>query len=137
MRYALRGEVDEMLAVAGEPKRVVRFVCVVPLALLRSVCTAVPAAVRVRAQMRSLGVVALGNLLLALRNLRGEGSLRGILGVLRGLLGAANQGRVLRGGQICQLQIRGPNRHDPRVFHPSRHHLPQQGRGAVASGIFA
>jgi hypothetical protein len=34
---------------------------------------------------------------------------------LRGLLGSANLGRVLRRGQVCQLQIRWTNRH-ARLF---------------------
>lgn len=81
---------------------------------LRRVLSAV-AAIGVRAKCGLLCVLGLFHHLFALLHLRGEGGLGGCLCVCCGLLGGTNLGRVLRGGQIRQLQIRGTNRHD-RVF---------------------
>lgn len=80
----------------------------------RRVLSAVTA-IRVRAKSGLLGVLGLFDHLFALLDLRCEGGLGGCLCVCRGLLSSANLGRVLRGGQIRQLQIRGTNRHG-RVF---------------------
>lgn len=73
------------------------------------------AAVGVGAKCGAFGALGLFDHFFALLYLRGEGSLRGGLGVCCGLLCSANLGRVLRGGQVRQLQIRGTNRHG-RVF---------------------
>jgi len=61
------------------------------------------AAVRIGANHRTLGMGRLRDRFLALLHLRGESRLRCGLGRLRTGLGVANLGRVLRGGQVCQL----------------------------------
>ncbi len=106
-----------MLAFAREfETRIVGILIVVRLlaTTFRRVLSAV-AAVGIRAKCGFFGVLGLFDHLFALLYLRGKVGLGGRLGVRRGLLCSANLGRVLRGGQICQLQIRGTNRHG-RVF---------------------
>jgi len=105
-----------MLAFAGEPERGVLRWCFLLLVrltppLLRRVSAAV-AAIGVGADSGAFGVLGLFDHLFALLHLGGEGGLGGGLGVLRGFLSAVNLGRVLWGGQVGQLQIRGTNRHD-------------------------
>jgi len=106
-----------VLAFAGESERRILGIGVLrALApLLRRITTAVVAAVRVGTKCRAFDVVGLFDRFFALLHLRGERRLGSRLGRLWGLLGGANLGRVLRGGQVCQLQIRGTNRHD-RLF---------------------
>ena len=116
----LRREVDEVLAV-GESARLggvgLRLILVSALTTaLRRVFAGVTAAVRVGAQSRALPVFRLFDRLFALLHLRGKARLRRLLRVRGRLLGAVNLGRVLRGGQVGQLQIRGTNRH-ARLFH--------------------
>lgn len=104
-----------MLAFAGESeRRVLRIVVLRALApLLRRVSAAIVAAVGIRSKAGAFSVLCLADRFFALVHLRGERRLGSRLGRLRGLLGGANLGRVLRGGQVRQLQIRGTNRHGP------------------------
>ena len=106
-----------MLAFAGESeRRILRSIVVLAVAPLTGrVAPAVIAAVGIGAQRRAFAVFGLFDYFFALLYLRGKRRLGGRLSRLRGLLGGANLGRVLRGGQVCQLQIRGTNRHD-RLF---------------------
>lgn len=105
-----------MLAFAGKSERgFLRFLFFMRLALLRRVAAAAILAVRIGTKSRALGVFGLFDRLFALLHLGGERRLGCGLGVLRGLLGSANLGRVLRRGQVCQLQIRWTNRH-ARLF---------------------
>lgn len=70
--------------------------------------------VGVRANRRpSLGVGRFLDGLFPLGNLGGKGRLSRCLLGLGCLLRSVKQGRVLRGGQVCELQIRRSNRHDP------------------------
>lgn len=107
-----------MFAFAGQFKRCILRRSVVAVWLLatalRRIFAAV-AAVGIRAKTGAFGVLGLFDHLFALLYLRSEGGLGVGLGVCCGLLRSANLGRVLRGGQVCQLQIRGTNRHG-RVF---------------------
>lgn len=107
-----------MLAFAGElkPRILRRFLIVMRLlaTALRCVLSAVTA-IGVGAKSGAFGVLGLFDHFLALLHLRSEGGLGGRLRVGRRLLRSANLGRVLRGGQVRQLQIRGTNRHG-RVF---------------------
>ena len=91
-----------MFAVARKSERLIGVFVLVLTAFLRRVAAAV-APVRVRADFRALGVVGLGDGLFALLDLGGKGCLRRGLRILRRVLGGVNLGRVLRGGQICQL----------------------------------
>jgi len=101
-----------MLAFAGKSERGLRrFVLGVRPALVRGVTTAVAAAVGIGAQRGTFAVFGLFDRFFALLHLVGEGGLGRRLRVLWGLLGRANLGRVLRGGQVCQLQVRGTDRH--------------------------
>lgn len=116
----LRREVDEVLAV-DQSARLCRFGLRLTLVgalttALRRVSPGVTAAVGIGAQSRTFAVFRFFDRLFALLYLRGKARLRRLLRVRGGLLGAINLGRVLRGGQVGQLQIRGTNRH-ARLFH--------------------
>ena len=105
-----------MLAFAGESEwRLLSSIVVWTAVPLTGRIAAVITAVGVGAKRRAFTVLGLFDGFFALLQLRGERSLGGCLSGLWGLLGGANLGRVLRGGQVCQLQIRGTNRH-ARVF---------------------
>lgn len=107
-----------MFAFAGEiESRILRRLFIVMRLLSTAFGRILPAvtAVRIGAKRGAFGVFGLFDHLFALLHLRGEGGLGGRLAIGRGLLRSANLGRVLRGGQVCQLQIRGTNRHG-RVF---------------------
>ena len=97
----LGGDVDEVFAVP----------VVAGLSFLlgaATLLTALPFAtalttVRIRANDGTLGVGRFGDGFFALLNLRGKSGLRRSLRSRRTSLSAVNLGRVLRGGQVCQL----------------------------------
>lgn len=107
-----------MFAFAGKFERCILRGFLVAMRLLTTALRGIfapVAAVGIRAKGGAFGMLGLFDHLFALLHLRGEGGLGGCLGVCCGLLCSANLGRVLRGGQVRQLQIRGTNRHG-RVF---------------------
>ena len=92
------------------------------LPVLGLVAAAVAAAIRVGAQVRTLRIGRFRDRFLSLVDLIGKCNLCGLLCCLRCVLGAINQGRVLRSGQVGELQVHGMNRHG-RVFPPARYVL--------------
>jgi len=130
-----------MLAFAGEFERFFRLLFAAWLLATAGRILAPVAAVGIRAKRGAFAMFRFFDHLLALLDLRGERGLRGGLRVCRGLLRSANLGRVLRGGQVCQLQIRGTNRHG-RLFHPAasvllyflyfRREVPRRSRAGAA-----
>lgn len=76
-------------------------------------------AVTVGADDGTFGVRRFGNRLFTVLQLSDERILRGGLRRRRGLLGAINLGRVLRCGQVSELQIHGTDRHGP-ILPPAR-----------------
>ena len=101
-----------MLAVAGKPERRLVFRCGVFVSpFLRRIPVSVAFALGIRTQLRALGMRRFGYGLFALLNLGGETRLGCGLRRLRALLGVTNLGRVLRSGQVSELQIHWSDRH--------------------------
>ena len=109
---ALRRYVDEVRSIGGETD-VIRLVFTA-LPILRRVSFAVALTVRTRTNAGAAGAgFGLRDRLFTLVDLFGERRLGRSLCRGGRLLGAANLGRVLRGGQVGELQIHGTYRHGP------------------------